>query len=129
MMFIVRSRGEGPNAAPVSQHGAGLVQIKARRRTPRIVRDGAGKTDYFCLGEAETVTALRAAGWEVVELRDGWYEDDSGGGVAISGHGRYWEVRDTPFTVAERVGPAGESVRSGEAEGDPVNVRGAIFGV
>lgn len=122
MMFIVRSRGEKP--------GTALVQIKATRRTPEIVPGGAGKTDYFCVGEAEAMAALRAAGREVVELRDGWYADDAGGGVAIFGHGRYWEVRDTPFTVKESVGPGGASVRAGEAEkGEQVNVRGAIFGV
>jgi hypothetical protein len=122
MMFIVRSRGEKPDAA--------LVQIKATRRTPEIVPGGAGKTDHFCIGEAEAIAVLRAEGWEVVELRDGWYADDAGGGVAISGHGRYWELRDTPFTVKERVGPGGESVRAGDAEkGEHVNVRGAVFGV
>ena len=53
------------------------------------------------------MAALRASGWEVVELRDGWYEDDRGGGIAISGQGKYWEIRDTPFTVKEAVGPGG----------------------
>jgi hypothetical protein len=121
MMFIVRSTGDKPNAA--------LIQIKAVRKTPTIVPDGTGKTDYFCVGEAAAMTALRAGGWAVVELRDGWYEDDAGGGIAISGHGRYWEVRDTPFTVREAVGPAGEADGARAGEGDLVNVRGAVFGV
>ncbi len=49
---------------------------------------------------------LRAEGWNVVTLRDGWYQGDDEGGVAIWGHGKYWEVRDTPFSVKEAVGPA-----------------------
>ncbi len=32
-------------------------------------------------------------------VHDGWYADDTGGGVAIWGQGRHWEIRDTPFTV------------------------------
>jgi hypothetical protein len=121
MMFIVRSRGERPQAASIA--------IKAVRKTPAIIPDGAGKTDYFCVGDAEAMAALRAAGSEVVELRDGWYEDDAGGGVAIWGQGKYWEVRDTPFTVKEAAGPAAGEARSAEPAGDLVNVRGAIFGV
>ena len=118
MMFIVRATGS-PQAA---------LQVKAMRKTPEIVPNGIGKTDYFCVGEAAEIAALRESGCEMVELRDGWYADDSGGGIGISGHGRYWEVRDTPFTVKEAVGPAlttGDSCKDGE----DVDVRGAIFGV
>jgi hypothetical protein len=61
-----------------------------------------------------------------VALADGWYAEDGGGGVAIWGQGRYWEIRDTPFTVKEACGPA---AAAGEAEAEPVNVRGAVFGV
>ena len=75
------------------------------------------------------VDALREAGCEVVELRDGWYADDAGGGVAISGHGRFWEVRDTPFSVKEAVGASGAPDAAGTEGGEQVNVRGAIFGV
>ncbi|HZU91317.1 MAG TPA: hypothetical protein VE993_18840 [Stellaceae bacterium] len=121
MMFIVRGRDERPSAAAIA--------VKAVRRTPAIVPDGAGKTDYFCVGEAEAMAALAAAGWEVVALRDGWYADDSGGGVAIWGQGKYWEVRDTPFTIKEAAGPAGEAARPGGRESNPVNVRRAVFGV
>jgi hypothetical protein len=120
MMFIVRGTKEWP--PPKS------VEVKVTRTTPAIVRNGGGKSDHFCVGIPEHITALRDGGWEIVELRDGWYEDDSGGGVAIFGHGKYWEVRDTPFTVKESVGPVGES-RSDNASGELVNVRGAIFGV
>jgi hypothetical protein len=120
MMFIVRSAGDKPDTAE--------VRIKAARNTPGLVPDGLGKTDYFCVGAPEAIAALRGAGWEVVELGDGWYEDETGGGVAISGQGRYWEVRDTHFTVAEAVGPSDGSAASA-ADGDQVNVRGAIFGV
>lgn len=120
MMFILRSAGDRPSTA--------ATEIKAARETPAIVPGAAGKTDYFCTGDAEAMAALRAEGWEVIELRDGWYADDAGGGVAISGHGKYWEVRDTPFTVKEAVGAA-KATDLSAGESDLVNVRGAIFGV
>jgi hypothetical protein len=119
MMFIVRSAGAKPDAVD--------IRIKAVRDTPDLVSGGRGKTDYFCVGEPDAIAAFRAAGWEIVELRDGWYEDDTGGGIAISGHGRYWEVRDTHFTVAEAVAPVSE--RSAAPRDDQVDIRGAIFGV
>jgi hypothetical protein len=118
MMFILRRPDGRPPALPV----------KAMRKTPAIVAGGAGKTDFFCIGRHADIAALRAAGSEVVALRDGWYADDTGGGIAISGHGRYWEVRDTPFTVREACGPA-EPADAGAATGELVNVRGAVFGV
>ena len=121
MMFIIRSSGAPP--------GTDSVAIKAARKTPAIVPNGAGKTDYFCVAETGVVPVLREQGWEVVDLRDGWYADDAGGGIGIFGHGKYWEVRDTPLTVKEAVGPAGEAAQSQAASGDLVNVRGAIFGV
>ncbi len=120
MMFMIRSSGRAP---PTS------VDVKLVRRTPAIVPEAAGKTDYFCVGEGEDIAALRAEGWEIVELRDGWYEDDTGGGIAISGHGKYWEVRDTPFTVKESVGAAPETTGDAAVSDEPVNVRGAVFGV
>ena len=120
MMFVVRNTGEPPQAPG--------IQIKLSRKTPPIVPDAAGKTDFFCVGEAEAMAALRASGWIIVELHDGYYEDGLGGGVGIWGHGRYWEIRDTPFTVKEAVGPTGEA-DAAPAEGEQVNVRGAIFGV
>ncbi len=120
MMFIIRSAGETPTVPAIA--------IKASRKTPATVPGGDTKTDYFCVGETESVAALRDAGWEIAELRDGWYAGDNGGGVAISGHGRYWEIRDTLFTVKEAVGPA-DTAAPGEADADLVNVRRAIFGV
>ena len=119
MMFIIRSSERAP---PKS------VVVKVVRRTPAIVPQDAGKTDYFSVGGGEHIAILRGEGWEIVELRDGWYEDDAGGGVAISGHGKYWEVRDTPFTVKESGGPA-EEAGGTAVSGEPVNVRGAVFGV
>jgi hypothetical protein len=118
-MFIIRSSERAPPSS---------VVVKVVRRTPAIVPHGAGKTDYFCIGGDENIAVLRAEGWEIVELRDGWYEDDTGGGVAISGHGRYWEIRDTPFTVRESGGPVEEAAGIAVSE-EPVNVRGAVFGV
>jgi hypothetical protein len=119
MMFIIRCHAGTPLPAE--------VQVKASRQTPEVVRNSAGKTDYFCVGKAEAIAALRAEGWDVVELRDGWYADDAGGGVGISGHGRYWEVRDTPLTVKESVRPA--DAPTAVDGGEEVNVRSAIFGV
>jgi hypothetical protein len=120
MIFILRG-GEPPDCDS--------IQVKLARKTPETVPGGAGKTDRFCVGDAETIAALRAEGREVVELRDGWYADDTGGGVAVWGQGRYWEIRDTPFTVREAVGPAAEGAQADGGGGDLVNVRGAIFGV
>jgi hypothetical protein len=120
MMFIVRTGGKAPTGP--------AIDVKASRRTPDAVSGGASKTDYFCVGDAEAVAALRAGASDVVELRDGWYAGDNGGGIAISGHGRYWEIRDTLFTVKEAVGPAGTTAPA-DASAELVNVRGAIFGV
>ena len=119
MMFILRTTAQPPDTPG--------VQVKLARQTPAIVKDGAGKTDFFCLGDAEAIAALRAAGETVVELHDGYYEDGRGGGVAIWGHGRYWEIRDTPFTVKEAVGPTAPG-DAAPREGEQVEVRRAIFG-
>jgi hypothetical protein len=116
MMFIVRGSGAAPAGA----------EVKASRRTPAMVPGAAGRTDWFCLGDEAAVAAWRVAGHEVVALADGWYADDGGGGVAIWGQGRYWEIRDTPFTVKEACGPA---AAAGEAEAEHADVRGAVFGV
>ena len=118
MMFIIRSAGEWPDRAD--------IDVKLSRDTPEIVSGAAGTTDFFCVGEAEAMPTLRAAGWNVVELHDGYYEDGAGGGVAIWGQGRYWEIRDTPFTVKEAVGAAGSGAAPRESE--HVEVRRAIFG-
>ena len=120
MMFIVRGTGAQPDAPG--------VQVKLSRKTPPTVPDATGKTDFFCVGAVEAIAVLREAGWTVIDLHDGYYEDGAGGGVGIWGQGKYWEIRDTPFTVTEAVGPAGQP-GAGTAEGEQVNVRGAIFGV
>ncbi len=86
MMFIVRSTGKRPEADG--------MQVKLTRDTPATVKDAAGKIDFFCTGDDDAMSRLRDAGWQVVELRDGYYEDGSGGGVGIWGQGRYWEIRD-----------------------------------
>ncbi len=119
MMFIIRSAGDWPDRPD--------VEVKLSRETPATVNDAAGKSDFFCLGEPDAIAALRAAGWNVVELRDGYYEDGAGGGVAIWGQGKYWEIRDTHFTVKEAVGPAGQA-EGATTNGEIVNVRRAIFG-
>jgi len=112
-MFIVRNDGSAP---------AG-VDVKLRRRTPAIVADSADQVDWFCLGDPETA---RRAGHTALTLHDGWYADDSGGGIAI--FGPYWEIRDTPFTVRETAPdpvPESDQPRDGQ---EIVNVRKAIFG-
>src|SRR5215469_15949582 len=119
MMFIIRADASTPTLE--------RVEVKTSRKTPDIVPNGAGKTDYFCVGKSEAMAALRAEGLDVVELRDGWYADDVGGGVGISGHGRYWEIRDTPLTVKASAGAADAPVAA--EGGEEVNIRKAIFGV
>src|SRR3954470_7450775 len=119
MMFIVRSAGEKPEMSGVA--------VKLSRNTPPIVKDGAGRTDFFCVGEAEAIASLREAGWQIVELRDGYYEDGRGGGVAIWGQGKYWEIRDTPFTLKEAIGTAADS-EAAPADSEHVEIRRAIFG-
>jgi hypothetical protein len=120
MMFVVRSTDAQPEAPG--------IQVKLSRTTPPILPDADGKTDFFCVGATDAMATLRAAGWTVVELHDGYYEDGLGGGVGIWGQGKYWEIRDTPFTIKEAGGPTAQA-GAGTAEGEQVNVRGAIFGV
>jgi hypothetical protein len=120
MMFIVRGDGRPPEAPGVA--------TKLSRLTPAIVRDSAGKTDFFCVGEAAAIGALREACHHVVELRDGYYEDGKGGGVAVWGQGRFWEIRSDPFTVTEAVCAAAENDAPAGGGSEHVEIRGAIFG-
>ncbi len=112
MMFIIRTDGDAPAETGFT--------IRLTRRTPAIA--SGGTRDFFCDGDPET-----ARGCLVVPVHDGWYADDTGGGVAIWGQGRFWEISDTPFTVRETSAGAPRNVNA--AEGDVVNVRRAIFGV
>lgn len=111
-MFIVRNTGQQPDG----------LEVKLRRRTPSLVAKAADQVDWFCLGDAE---AARRAGQDVVLLHDGWYADDTGGGVTI--FGPYWEIRDTPFSVKEAAPDPAPATRPQEAS-EIVNVRRAIFG-
>ncbi len=122
MMFVVRSDATAP---------APSLPVKMMRETPTSAADRVGTRDYFCTGTAEDMAALRAAASQLIELRDGWYADDTGGGVAIWGQGRYWEVRDTPFSVKESCAAEQSAAAAPAAEGggEQVNVRGAVFGV
>jgi hypothetical protein len=88
MMFIVRTAGETPS-------GTGFT-IRLTRRTPVLI--SGGTRDFFCDGDLD---AAKRQQLNVVPVHDGWYADDTGGGVAIWGQGRFWEIRDTPFTVRE----------------------------
>jgi hypothetical protein len=115
MIFIIRTDGDQPS-------GNGYI-IRLTRRTPALV--SGGTRDFFCDGDPETAKAQQL---NVVLVHDGWYADDTGGGVAIWGQGRFWEIRDTPFTVRE-TSADGPVQPDGAAEGDVVNVRQAIFGV
>jgi hypothetical protein len=114
MMFIVRTERPLPPD----------VQVKMQRRTPSLAGE-AHTTDFFCVGDQD---AVRAAGLTVIPVHDGWYADDAGGGVAIFGQGRFWEVRDTPFSIKE-ADAAVATTGTAHTGSDIVNVRGAIFGV
>jgi hypothetical protein len=119
MMFVVRTSGDQPSDP--------AVRIALVRVIPSIIPDSAGQTDFFCVGDDAAPERLREQGWQVVTLRDGWYQGDDEGGVAIWGQGAYWEVRDTPFSVKEAVGPASEST-VGDDTGDDVDIRRGILG-
>jgi hypothetical protein len=112
MIFIVRKGADAPPPFPV----------KMTRRTPSIVPGSAGKTDFFCLGDPEA-----AADLPVVRVHDGWYADDTGGGMAIWGQGLFWEVRPTPLTVAEASGPEAWPKQTEATSDAEVNVRNTIF--
>ncbi len=111
-MFIVRNTGQQPDG----------LEVKLRRRTPSLVAKAADQVDWFYLGDPE---AARRAGQDVVQLHDGWYADDTGGGVTI--FGPYWEIRDTPFSVREAAPDPPTATQPSEA-GEIVNVRKAVFG-
>ena len=113
-MFIIRNTGAPPSG----------VTVKLHRTTPAPVAERAGEVDWFCVGDPE---AARRAGHVVVALHDGWYADDSGGGVVI--YGPYWEIRDTHFSVREVAPDPLPAGAGGDAGADTVNVRKAIFGV
>jgi hypothetical protein len=116
MIFIIRTAGEVP-----SESG---FRIRLTRRTPALA--SGGTHDFFCDGDPEAAKARRL---NVVMVHDGWYADDTGGGVAIWGQGRYWEIRDTPFSIKETsIDAAMPSDVTGK-DGEVVNVRRAIFGV
>jgi hypothetical protein len=112
-MFVIRNDGTPPAA----------LEVKLRRRTPAIVEASTNQVDWFCLGDPEIA---RRAGHTVVALHDGWYADDTGGGVAI--FGPYWEIRDTPFTVREAAPDPVPEAQQARDTADIVNVRKAIFG-
>src|SRR5450631_2614628 len=110
MMFIIRTEGETPS-------GSGFT-IRLPRRTPVLV--SGGKQDFFCDGDPD---AAKGQQLNVVPVHDGWYADDTGGGVASWGQGRFWEIRDTPFTVRETSAETATSAAGSTADGDVVNVR------
>ena len=113
MMFLIRNDGGRPEGQ----------EVKLRRRTPALVAHETDGVDWFCLGDPE---AARRLGHNVVTLHDGWYADDTGGGVAI--FGLYWEIRDTPFTVCEVAPDPAQAVLQDDQAREIVNVRKAIFG-
>jgi hypothetical protein len=95
MIFVAR-------AADGQQRIDASVRVVRTRATPPLVTATPGERDLFCVGDEEAAERVRAQGWKVVPLHDGWYADDEGGGVAVWGNGRYWEVRATPFDVIAR---------------------------
>ena len=94
MIFIVRGLvGETPPG----------VRVVLTRYTPPLVAGADGQQDRFCVTDDDNVPqGLRNDGYAIVAIHDGWYADDASGGVAVWGSGRYWEVRDTPFTIRQR---------------------------
>jgi hypothetical protein len=126
MIFILRMGSEQHGRRPDDPG----IRIVLERRTPEIASGGERLTDLFCIGSEDASERLAGDGWRVVTLRDGWYADDSGGGVAVWGQGAFWEVRDTPFTVKEAVGPAPAAADGDGGEGgETLDVRRGIFGV
>ncbi len=111
-MFVIRNTGQPPDG----------LEVKLRRRTPSVVAKAADQVDWFCLGDAQ---AARHAGHDVVMLHDGWYPDDSGGGVTI--FGPFWEIRDTPFSVTDAAPDPPRATQPQEVD-EIVNVRTAVFG-
>ena len=114
MIFIIRT--DSGHVPP--------LDIRMVRLTPSTVPGSAGSVDFFCLGEPE---AAEAAGWPVARVHDGWYADDSTGGMAIWGQGMFWEVRDTPFSIRQACGPEAWPSDKTPDLGADVNVRQAIF--
>ena len=113
VMFIIRNDGQRPDG----------VDVKLRRRTPALVTHGSDQIDWFSIGDPDTA---RRAGHNVVTLHDGWYADDTGGGVVI--FGPYWEIRDTHFTVREVAPNLAPAAPQKDQPEDIANVRKAIFG-
>jgi hypothetical protein len=85
MIFLVRTRDGSPGLADVRV-------VHSRQLTD-------DQRELFCAGDAGQVEGLHEDGWTIVKLHDGWYPDELGGGVAVWGNGRYWEVRSSPFDV------------------------------
>jgi hypothetical protein len=77
------------------------VEVVLARHTPPIVRTEANQHDYFCLAATPIIDRLSSQGWPVIPVHDGWYDDDSGGGLAVWANARHFELRDTLFTVRE----------------------------
>ena len=91
-LFILRTTGPPPPD----------LEVQLARQTPPLVRTADNQRDYFCLADEATINRLAAQGWPVVPVHDGWYDNDSGGGLAVWGNARYFELRDTLFTARQR---------------------------
>ncbi len=120
MMFIVRSTGERP-AVPG-------IEVKLSRATPAIVPEASGQDRFLLRRRSGRDRGAACFRLERRRTARRLLRGRPGGGVGIWGQGRYWEIRDTPFTVKEAVGPSAPT-DAGPATGEQVNVRGAIFGV
>jgi len=91
VIFILREDGDG-----FPRVGADLRVVHSRRHPPLAERE------LFCVGSEGVLQGLREAGNVIVCVHDGWYPDELGGGVAVWGNARYWEVRSTPFDVVDQ---------------------------
>ncbi len=94
MIFIVRTRGEQPTDRS--------IRVVLVRRAPPAVDNGRTQLDVFCAGSQDARARLQDRDWTLVDCHDGWYADDHGGGIAVWGGGRHWEIRDTPLHVKEQ---------------------------
>ena len=108
----------------MSRLGLPDMPIRMVRQTPPIVSGGTSGIDAFCDGDPEVA---KSAGRTVLPVHDGWYADDTGGGMAIWGQGMFWEVRDTPFTVRQACGAEAWPSKVDHDQEAAVNVRQAIF--
>ena len=97
MMFILRGTGAQPEAPG--------VEVKLSRKPPANLPDAKGKTDFFCVGEAEAMAALVGSLPVPRRLRDVGVPESVLGSVAAEAVGSATvQANPKPVTVADLVG-------------------------